>query len=112
MAIASSGEAWANVTKAGWPASRALMMPLSRGISVTLPSLSLAYKKKGPAHWHRTLLEQSGGQELNLRPLAPHASALPDCATARVCARLPQQDTAWPRRVPAAAGVGKLTARV
>ena len=26
----------------------------------------------------------SGRQDLNLRPLAPHASALPDCATARL----------------------------
>src|SRR5438552_3200477 len=26
----------------------------------------------------------SGGEDLNLRPLEPHSSALPDCATARL----------------------------
>jgi hypothetical protein len=30
-----------------------------------------------------TKQKKSGRQDLNLRPLAPHASALPDCATPR-----------------------------
>ena len=46
-----------------------------RGVNV---SLKLDLESAG-----KSLFSWSGRQDLNLRPLAPHASALPGCATPR-----------------------------
>ncbi len=48
-----------------------------RGITETERNRAFEFLRKPRHYW-------SGRQDLNLRPLAPQANALPDCATSRI----------------------------
>ena len=54
--------------------------------------LEFSVLDKCPRNWERPVIYQnrywawSGRKDLNLRPLAPHASTLPGCATPRLVA--------------------------
>src|SRR5258706_7896170 len=58
----------------------------SIGRALDCGSSGCGFKSHRPPSFWPTIGQKllSGGEDLNLRPLEPHSSALPDCATARI----------------------------
>ena len=86
-----SGRPIATSTRRAWARLHMGGIRRARGPQRDRPRVSLSKypcgcpqcKNRLPAASHKRLFDWSEREDSNLRPLAPHASALPDCATLR-----------------------------